>query len=180
MIRLIDDALLDEVIAEARAAPRGRKNRNFHTDDAQPGHRLLNAIEPGSYIMPHRHLDPNKSETMVVLRGTLGLVTFDDAGAVTQTARVSPAASNQSGCASDEADLRRRVVSGRGTPIGMDIDYGTWHSVFALEPGTVFLEAKAGPYVPLTAAEKAPWAPAEGDAKAAAYLAGLVARFREP
>jgi cupin fold WbuC family metalloprotein len=154
MIRLIDAALLDELSAEARNSSRGRKNRNFHTDDAQPGHRLLNAIEPGSYIMPHRHLDPNKGETMVVLRGALGLVVFDDAGAVTQTEKVSHG----------------------DTPMGFDIGYGTWHTVFALEPGTVFLEAKAGPYLPLTVEEKAPWAPAEGDPAAAAFLARLRAR----
>jgi cupin fold WbuC family metalloprotein len=152
MIRWIDTALLDELSAEARHSLRGRKNRNFHGDDAQPGHRLLNAIEPGSYIMPHRHLDPNKGETMVVLRGTLGLVSFDDAGNVVEVAKVSHGS----------------------TPIGMDIPCGTWHTVFALEPGTVFLEAKAGPYLPLTAEEKAPWAPAEGDPAAPAYLTGLV------
>ncbi|MBI5784343.1 MAG: WbuC family cupin fold metalloprotein [Rhodocyclales bacterium] len=160
MICWIDTALLDEVSAEARHSLRGRKNRNFHGDDAQPGHRLLNAIEPGSYIMPHRHLDPNKGETMVVLRGTLGLVSFDDAGKVIETARVS-----------------HGVPGGnpRGsTPLGMDIPSGIWHTVFALEPGTVFLEAKAGPYLPLTAEEKAPWAPAEGDPAAPAYLTGLV------
>lgn len=152
MIRYIDNALLDEVCAEAKASPRRRKNRNFHTDDGQPGHRLLNAIQPGSYIQPHRHLDPTKSETMVVLRGVLGLVTFDDAGNVAETAKVSAG----------------------GTPLGMDIPYGTWHTVFALAPDTVFLEAKAGPYLPLTAEEKAPWAPAEGDAAAADYLARWV------
>lgn len=155
MIKLIDTTLLDEVSAEARQSPRKRKNRNFHADDAQPGHRLLNAIEPGSYIMPHRHLDPNKGETMVVLRGALGLVTFDDAGAVVDTLRVSHG----------------------DTPMGVDIPHGTWHTVFALEPGTVFLEAKAGPYLPLTAEEKAPWAPGEGDPAAPAFLAALVARF---
>ncbi|HTY03470.1 MAG TPA: WbuC family cupin fold metalloprotein [Rhodocyclaceae bacterium] len=155
MIRLIDDALLNEVSAEAKASPRGRKNRNFHTSDDQPGHRLLNAIEPGSYVMPHRHLDPNKSETMVVLRGALGLVTFDDAGRVVEVARVSR----------------------DGTPCGVDIPHGTWHTVFALEPGTIFLEAKAGPYVALTAEEKAPWAPVEGDAAAAAYLENLSRLF---
>lgn len=160
MIRYIDTALLDEVSAEARNSPRGRRNRNFHGNDAQPGHRLLNAIEPGSYIMPHRHLDPNKGETMVVLRGTLGLVTFDDAGKVVESARVS-----------------HGVTEGnpRGsTPLGMDIPCGTWHTVFALEPGTVFLEAKAGPYLPLAAEEKAAWAPAEGSPAAPAYLAELV------
>jgi hypothetical protein len=48
--------------------------------------------------------------------------------------------------------------------------------VFALEPGTVFLEAKAGPYLPLSADEKAPWAPVEGDGKAPALLAEWVVR----
>jgi cupin fold WbuC family metalloprotein len=155
VIRWIDTALLDEVSAEAKASPRLRKNRNFHVSEAQPGHRMLNAIEPGSYIMPHRHLDPDKGETMVVLRGALGVVIFDDAGEV----------------------VAAKKVSHGGTPVGMDIPVGTWHTVFALEPGTVFLEAKAGPYLPLTAEEKAPWAPAEGDAAAAAYLADLVARL---
>jgi cupin fold WbuC family metalloprotein len=154
MIHLIDAALLDEVSAEARAAPRGRKNRNFHPRDDYPGHRLLNAIEPGSYIAPHRHLDPAKDETMVVLRGALGLVVFNDAGHVVRTEK----------------------VGGSDTPnglVGIDIPHGTWHTVFALEPGTVFLEAKSGPYLALTDAERAPWAPAENAAEAPAYLAGL-------
>ena len=151
MIRLIDAALLDEVSAEARTAPRGRKNRNFHPRDDYPAHRLLNAIEPGSYIAPHRHLDPAKDETMVVLRGALGLVVFDDDGTVARTQKVG---------AGDAA-------------IGVDIPHGTWHTVFALEPGTVFLEAKSGPYLPLADGERAPWAPAENAAEAASYLAGL-------
>jgi cupin fold WbuC family metalloprotein len=153
MMRLIDRALLDEVTGEARNSPRGRRNRNFHRDDGQPANRLLNAIEPGSYVMPHRHLDPNKDETMVVLRGRLGLVEFDDDGRVDAT----------------------RVLGPGLDVLGVDIAHGTWHTVFALEPGTVFFEAKAGPYAPLTADEKAPWAPAEGAPEAAAYLARLAA-----
>lgn len=155
MIQLIDNALLDAVSAEARAAPRRRKNRNFHGNDAAPANRLLNAIEPGSYVMPHRHLDPTKGETMIVLRGTLGLVTFDDAGNVIDAVKVSPGSTAQ----------------------GVDLPAGTWHTVFALEPDTVFFEAKAGPYQALAAEEKATWAPAEGDVAAPAYLARLVRRF---
>jgi cupin fold WbuC family metalloprotein len=152
VIRLIDNAMLDELSGEATASPRGRRNRNFHSNDAQPAHRLLNAIEPGSYVMPHRHLDLNKDETMVVLRGRLGLIVFDDAG---NSARV--------------------LVLGPGLDaLGVDLAHGIWHTVFALEPGTIFLEAKAGPYLPLTVAEKAPWAPAEGAADAPAYLARLM------
>lgn len=146
-VRLIDAALLDAVSAEAKASPRLRKNRNFHRDDEQPGHRLLNAIEPGSYIAPHRHLDPSKDETMVVLRGRLGLVLFDDAGQA----------------------VSAPTLGAGGDALGVDIPHGAWHSVLALDAGTVFLEAKAGPYRALTAEERAPWAPAEGDAAADAY-----------
>lgn len=155
MITLIDDALLDAVCAEAAASPRRRKNRNFHPRDDHPGHRLLNALMADSYIPPHRHLDPNKDETYVVLRGRLGLVEFDDAGAVMRTLKVGAG----------------------GAAIGVDVAHGTWHTAVALEDETVFLEAKAGPYLPLTAEEKAPWAPAENSPEAAAYLAKMKVLF---
>jgi cupin fold WbuC family metalloprotein len=155
MIRLIDSALLDEVSREAAASPRLRKNRNFHPADDYPANRLVNAIEPGSYIRPHRHLDANKDETMVVLRGRLALVLFDDAGNVAQTVLLGT-----------DADA-----------LGVDIPHGAWHTAFALEPATVFFEAKAGPYRPLTVEEMAPWAPPEGALESAAYLNGLSRLF---
>ena len=154
MITLIDNALLDELCAEAAASPRRRKNRNFHPRDDHPGHRLLNAMQADSYIPPHRHLDPDKDETFVVLRGALGLFIFNDAGEVIQSVKVGAG----------------------GTAFGVDIPHGTWHTAVALAPDTVFLEAKAGPYLPFTAAEKAPWAPAENSPEASAYLAGLKRR----
>ena len=157
MIKLIDHSLLDELCAEAGASPRRRKNRNFHPYDDHPAHRLLNAMQPDSYIPPHRHLDPNKDETFVVLRGLLGLVLFDDAGVVARTVKVGAG----------------------GTAIGVDIPCGTWHTALALEPDTVFLEAKAGPYLPFTEAERAPWAPAENTPEVAPYLALLKQRFSE-
>jgi cupin fold WbuC family metalloprotein len=157
MITLINQQLLDEVCAEAKAAPRGRKNRNFHPDNDYPAHRLLNAIEPGSYIAPHRHAPNTKDETMVVLQGALGLIAFDEAGNVTQCTRLEAG----------------------GDAMGCDIPHGVFHTVFALTPNTIFLEAKSGPWAPLTEAEKAPWAPQEGDAAAAAYLQSLISRFAD-
>ena len=154
-IHLIDTALLDEVSAEAKAAPRGRKNRNFHPANEFPAHRLLNAVEPGSYIPPHRHNDPLKDETMVVLRGELGLVEFDDNGNVIKATR----------------------LSANGAACGCDIPHGTYHSVLALVPGTVFLEAKSGPYAALTETEKAAWAPQEGEPGAAEYSQKLASLF---
>ena len=152
---LIDQACLDELSAQARQLPRLRRNRNFHPTDDAPAHRLLNGVEPGSYIRPHRHLDPAKDETLVVLRGRFGLVLFDEEGRV-----------------------RDRVVLAAGGPaLGMDIPHGCFHAILSLAPDSVFFEAKAGPFLPLTEAEKAPWAPPEGAPEAAAYLASLEALF---
>jgi cupin fold WbuC family metalloprotein len=145
-IRLIDQALLDTLAAEAAASPRRRKNRNFHPGDDFVAHRLLNALEPDSYVMPHRHLAIDKDETLIALRGRFGFLAFDDSGKV-----------------------RQRLLVEAGGPLqGVDIAHGTWHTVFALESGSIFFEAKAGPFVPLAADERATWAPAESDAAAAA------------
>lgn len=163
MITLIDDALLNEVCAEAAISPRRRKNRNFHPTDDHPAHRLLNAMQPDSYIAPHRHLDPDKDETLVVLRGLLGLIVFNDAGGVVQTVKVGAAALCVPG----------NPLRGQATASGVDIPHGTWHTAVALEPDTVFLEAKSGPYLAFTEAEKAPWAPAENTVEARVYLASL-------
>ncbi|MEO8165321.1 MAG: WbuC family cupin fold metalloprotein, partial [Betaproteobacteria bacterium] len=141
---------------EAAASPRRRKNFNFHALESAPANRLLNAIEPDSYVRPHRHLDPAKDETLVVLRGAVGLVVFDDKGAVLQ-----------------HAALR----AGTGA-IGVDIPHATWHTFVGLEPGSVIFEAKAGPYQPLARDEKAFWAPAEEDPTAGAYLEKLNNLFR--
>jgi cupin fold WbuC family metalloprotein len=153
---LIDAHLIDSVSAQAAASSRRRKNFNFHAQESAPANRLLNAIEPDSYVQPHRHLDPAKDETLVVLRGAVGLVIFDDKGAVLQ-----------------HAVLR----AGTGA-IGVDIPHATWHTFVGLEPGSVIFEAKAGPYLPLAREERAYWAPAEDELAAGAYLETLTRLFR--
>ena len=153
-LSVIDAPLLDATSAAARTLPRLRRNHNFHPRDDFPCHRLLNAIEPGSYVAPHRHLDPFKDETMLLLRGRLGVIFFDDHGQIVQ------------------------LVTLDGQQVmGIDISHGCWHSVLALVPGTIFFEAKAGPYQALSEQERAPWAPAEGAEQVPAYLATLRAGF---
>lgn len=155
-IQLIDQALLDDVAAAAATAPRRRKNYNFHVSETAPSNRLLNAMEPDSYIPPHRHLDASKDETIVVVRGKFGVVEFDEAGKVTGKTVLVP-----------------------GSTVGINIPHGIYHSLLALESGSVFFESKAGPYAPLTEEEKSPWAPQEGTDAAVAYLANLEQLFRE-
>lgn len=157
MTRFIDAALLAAVCRDAAARPRLRANFNFHASDDSPAHRLLNAIEPGSWLPPHRHLDPAKDETIIVLAGALGVVIFDDSGTVVALRRLTPG----------------------GDCCGVDIPHGTWHTVLALEPGTVLFEAKAGPYRPLTADELAPWAPGEGQPGAAEHARRLRGLFAD-
>ena len=72
---LLARADLVRLSAEARLSPRRRRNRNLH-EMGDVVHRLFNAIEPGSYVRPHRHLSPPKAETMVVVSGRLGLLVF--------------------------------------------------------------------------------------------------------
>ena len=149
--------LIDRKVTDARANHRGRECHLFHGSREDPSQRMLNALQPGTYIRPHRHHPPAGSESLVVLRGAVGVVVFEDDGTVR-----------------DEA---LAVLGPRRVTLGIDLRAGVWHTVAALETDTVFFEAKAGPYDP-AATDFAPWAPAEGSPEAAEYLDRLVARFR--
>ena len=146
---------LDALSRSASTHPRRRKNLNFHAQLAHPAQRLLNAVEPDSYIRPHRHADRLRDETFVVLRGAFGVVFFDGAGAVTGSA----------------------VIRAGGDLVGAHVPAGTYHCLVSLEPGSVFFEAKAGPYEPTTDKDFASWAPPEGDPRVPAFLGTLRALF---
>jgi cupin fold WbuC family metalloprotein len=149
-MKILDEKILDGLSAAARENPRRRMNLNLHEDYGDPCQRLLNAVEPTSYVRPHRHLTPPKPETFLAVRGRFAVVLFADDGAILQVAFLSPG---------------REVVA--------DIQAGAWHAVVSLEPGSVFFEAKPGPYEPLSDKDWAPWAPAEGSGEAEGYLEKL-------
>lgn len=144
--------LLDELTSRALASPRLRINHNFHPSDHSQAHRLLNAIEPGSYIRPHRHLDSEKDETFVIMRGMLAVLTFSDTGQIRETALLSP---------------DQNLV--------VNIPHGMYHTAISLASGTVFFESKAGPYRPLSKEELPDWAPEADTPEAALYLTKLCA-----
>ena len=75
--------LITETSTRAYSSPRLRMNHNFHTDIADPMQRLLNAMEPGTYIRPHRHTQPAKTELIILLQGRVLMLEFDDHGQVT-------------------------------------------------------------------------------------------------
>jgi len=146
---------LDELSSLAKASARRRKNYNFHLSDDDVCHRLLNAMEPDSYIQPHRHLDANKDETLIALRGKMGLIIFDDRGNIEDKAIIEP----------------------YGDVVMVNIPSGKYHTWLSLEERSVFFESKAGPYSPLAREGKAPWAPEEGDESTPEYLSSLKKMF---
>jgi len=147
----VDVARLDAVTAAARKHPRLRMNDNLHAMN-DPIHRLLNATEPGTYVQPHRHATPRKLETLAVIRGRGAVVLFDASGNVTEKAVLSPT----------------------GPALVVEVPPATFHTLIALEPGTVWFEVKAGPYAPHPPQDLAAWAPAPGSPDAALYLDRLV------
>lgn len=79
-MKLIDRKLLTWLSAQAAANPRLRQNFNIHESNDEACQRLLNAVQPGSYIRPHRHLTFAKPESFVGLRGRIALLIFDKTG----------------------------------------------------------------------------------------------------
>jgi cupin fold WbuC family metalloprotein len=147
-MKQIDSALLDKLAAQAKTAPRKRAHFNLHPELNDPVQRLCIAMEPGTYVRPHRHSDPETWEVLVILRGSLAFNTFDDKGKV----------------------LERTVLKAGGPVIAIEFPQNTWHAPVSLEPGTVVMEIKQGPYKPIAEINHAPWAPSEGMPQAAAFL----------
>ncbi|MBT8766150.1 WbuC family cupin fold metalloprotein [Metapseudomonas boanensis] len=152
--RYLDQGLFSELAEKAAASPRKRQHHNFHEMD-EPCHRLAVGLQPGTYIPPHRHLSADKAECLLVLKGRLGLLIFDEQGAVLE---------------------QRELVAG-GDCVGVDLPPGLFHALVVLEPDSLLFECKAGPYRPLGDGEQANWAPREGDPGAVDYLAWMCSLF---
>ena len=121
----IDQTILDQLTAAAKASPRLRMNMDLRNSADDQSQRMLNAIEPGTVMPIHRHR--GSSETCICLRGHFVEYFYDDKGQLTDTFDMLPG----------------------GTVLNIPI--GQWHSLKSLESGTVLFEAKDGAYAPLTA-----------------------------
>ena len=148
---LITGSIINKAIDASRKNPRKRIIFPFHKSPSDNLHRMLNVLQPHSYIQPHRHLDPPKAESIIVLRGELIYVEFDQKGNIKILYRLSHESFN----------------------IGIDIEPGIFHTIFAATEDTVLFEVKPGPYKRSTDKDYAPWAPAEGSENAEEYLKKL-------
>ena len=160
-MKTFDARYLDDLTSQAKSSPRLRQHRNIHDSYEDASQRLFNAIEPGSYIRPHRHASDPRDELLIAIRGSLALLTFDEQGTVTNILRFG----NQN--------------HGSVMAAGAEVSSSTWHTVIALEPGCILLEVKAGPFDPNQPKDLASWAPQEGSDAAADYLNLLVQKISE-
>jgi len=154
-MKIIDNQFLDLLSQKAKESDRLRMNYNLHTSATDPIQRLLNALEPDTYICPHKHENPDKRELFIPVIGSFSLVTFDDRGEIQSVVTLS----NYS---------PQRIA---------EIESGVWHTIICNEPSTVYFEIKDGPYNVNNDKNFAPWAPAEFSDETISYLTQLRLRI---
>lgn len=121
----ISQAILDDLTAQAQASPRLRMNMDLRNSPADQSQRMLNALEPGTVMPIHRHR--TSSETVVIIRGKIQWVFYDDDGNETE----------------------RVTLDAHGELRMLNVERDRWHSLVCLESGSVLFECKDGPYAPL-------------------------------
>lgn len=123
----ITQALLDSISEQAKASPRLRMNYDLRNSADDKSQRMLNAIEPGTVMPIHRH--QHSSETIACLRGRFVIELYDEKERIcTEAVELTP----------------------NGDVVAINVPAGQWHSLRCLEPNTVLLESKDGPWEPLT------------------------------
>ncbi|MGD1978696.1 MAG: WbuC family cupin fold metalloprotein [Akkermansiaceae bacterium] len=146
---LPDESLFQKGREESRKSPRLRMIQPLQRDQESRVQRLLNFLQPGTYIRPHCHPLPHATESVCVLAGQLELLIFEPNGEILERHHLTP---------------ERPLV---------DLEPGVWHGMIVHQPDTIIFEVKQGPYDPSTDKEFASWAPAEDSDEVAAYLAKL-------
>ena len=122
---IIDKILFESLTEQAKANPRLRQNYDLRNSTEDLSQRMLNALEPGTILPIHRH--HVSSETVVVLRGKIKWMFYDENGVETESVTL-------------DADGEVRMLN---------VERDRWHSLVCLESGSVLYESKDGAYRPL-------------------------------
>lgn len=121
---VVDAYLLDTLTEQAKLSPRRRMHLDLRNSPSDGSQRIINAIEPGSEEIIHRHC--NTSETVVILRGHLQEVFYTAQGKVKSVIDLVPGSSI----------------------VAVNVPAGQWHTTRSKESGTVILAMKNGKYEP--------------------------------
>lgn len=155
MLIPITENELSSLRQKADQSERKRINYNFHEQLNDPIQRMLNTMNRGTYLQPHRHKNPDKREAFIILTGRVAVIEFDDEGAI----------------------INHIILNNKHGNYGTEIPAGTWHSLIVLEDGSVVYEVKDGPYSPIDDKNFAPWAPKEGSPGCAEYIEEIITKL---
>ena len=122
---VIDKKILDELSTKAKENPRLRQSLDLRNSPEDLSQRMLNALEPGTVMPVHRH--HASSETVVILRGKIHWLFYDENGVETE----------------------RVVLEADGDLRMLNVEKDRWHSLECLDSGSVLYESKDGAYRPL-------------------------------
>jgi len=150
--KIIDEQLVNSVAQTAQNSALKRSLYVMHESNDDKVHRLVSVIEPGSYLRPHRHLDPNKIEIFMILKGKLAVVEF----------------------AEDGRPSGHVILEAGKSPWGVEVPPASWHMSIALEPDTTVFTIVEGPWDPKTHKKFPTWAPLADDTQAVEAFVGKV------
>ena len=125
-MKIINKEMVVKLHSQSRNSSRLRMNYNIHESLEEDVHKLLNSLQPGTIMPIHRHLHPTKKETFVLLQGALEVCKYGD----------------------DKTVIEKIVMNHENGNIICEIMPEEWHSFEVLEPNTLILEIKRGPYIP--------------------------------
>lgn len=127
---VIDNNILDGLTDQAKKNSRLRQAMDLRNTPEDGSQRMLNALEPGTGMPIHRH--HGSSETVVVLRGRIKWLFFDD------NDNLNP-----------NEPTEEVILDANGEQRILNIERDRWHSLVCLESGSVLFECKDGAYHPL-------------------------------
>jgi len=140
----LSEKQIEEGLEASRKSPRKRMILPIHRKQSAEVQRLINFLQPGTYIRPHKHPLDHATETIVVLKGAIRFFTLNDEGDI----------------------LTDQILKSEPIPGVIDIEPNTWHTFVVLDEDTILFECKKGPYNAKTDKEFAKWTPDESDPKA--------------
>ncbi|MEX0778935.1 MAG: WbuC family cupin fold metalloprotein [Balneolales bacterium] len=147
----LDEKTIEAGLEASRESKRLRMILPLHRTQDAKVQRMINFLQPGTYIQPHLHPLDHAVESILLVQGALTFFTFDDEGNV---------------------DNQYNLDIKKGTCL-LDMEPRIWHNFIVTKPDTIIFEVKRGPYDPETDKTFADWAPKEGSGEAGDYLSFL-------
>lgn len=152
----ITNKITNPLLQEAEKSNRKRKNLNFHQKFSDRIHRMIHATNPETYVQPHKHENPDKMETFIILKGRVLVIEFSKKGEI----------------------LDHLILDSATGNYGVEIPSKTWHTLLTLEPNSLVYEIKDGPWNPTDDKDFASWAPTEGDIGCKDYNDSLLRKLK--